>query len=162
MIRYIVCFLLLFVYGESFAGKNAFTLTEKFNKALVEKDTVLLKKLLHDNVVYGHSNGWVQSKAEVISDLFNGKLSYSSITWNVEDARKHYDSLSKKGIISCGNVAATAYLSSTSKTRILHSKLNYNVVYEGKALEIKLAVMFVWKKEKGKWKLLARQSTKIN
>ena len=48
----------------------------KLEKALVAKDTVTLKQLLHKNLSYGHSNGWVQSKEEVVKDLMSGKIIY--------------------------------------------------------------------------------------
>ena len=51
----------------------------KLDKALIIKDTVTLKQLLNNEVSYGHSNGWVQSKNDIIKDLYNGKLVYKKI-----------------------------------------------------------------------------------
>src|ERR1044071_5329269 len=73
-----ILFVLLFsiVNAQTSFLKDA---AAKFEKALVTKDTVVLKQLLHNDVTYGHSNAWVQTKREVINDLFNGKLNYTNI-----------------------------------------------------------------------------------
>ena len=46
------------------------------DKALMEKDSIALSKLLHNKVSFGHSNGWVQMGKEVWNDLAIGKLMY--------------------------------------------------------------------------------------
>ncbi|RYZ47268.1 MAG: nuclear transport factor 2 family protein, partial [Sphingobacteriales bacterium] len=57
----------------------------QLDQALIKKDSTALQTLLHEKVGYGHSNGWVETRAEVIDDLFNGKLQYNDIqTSNVD------------------------------------------------------------------------------
>jgi hypothetical protein len=34
---------------------------------------------LHNDVSYGHSNGWVETKTNIIKNLYNGKLAYKKI-----------------------------------------------------------------------------------
>lgn len=109
----------------------------KLDKALIEKDTILLKQLLHKDVSYGHSNGWVETKSEVIKDLVNGKLSYYKIDtkdlkWNM-----------------INNVAT---LRNTSD-------IKYEV--DGKAGELHLHVVQVWLKTNKGWQLITRQSAKL-
>lgn len=161
MIRYIVCFLLLFVYGESFAGKNAFNIVEDINAALVNKDTIVLKRLLHDDLMYGHSNGWVEDKRAVLNDLFNGKLVYLSIErlpyFKAEDTSE-----TKEGYLRIICATPKGLVNSRRDIQIEHAYFKYDVIYEGKPLTLKLAVMMVFVKEKGRWQLLVRQSTKIN
>ena len=36
------------------------TAMQKLDKALLDKDEAVLKQVLHKNVSYGHSNGWIQ------------------------------------------------------------------------------------------------------
>ena len=38
----------------------------------------IINGLLHKGLVFGHSNGWVQKKGDVIADMENGSLSYRS------------------------------------------------------------------------------------
>ncbi len=111
----------------------------KLNKALVEKDSATLKKLLHKKVTYGHSNGWVETKRDVIGNLFSGTLVYNNLeqhplTMTVEE----------------DNVA------------IVRSDLGIDVTYDGQPIKMKLHVMQVWIKKKKGWLLLGRQSAKAD
>ncbi|MFZ1455021.1 MAG: nuclear transport factor 2 family protein [Saprospiraceae bacterium] len=45
----------------------------------MDKNTDSLTTLLHDDVHYIHSNGWKESKAEVIVNILSGKLSYNDV-----------------------------------------------------------------------------------
>ena len=105
---------------------------------LLKKDTVVLKKVLHKRVTYGHSNGWIQNKNEVIADLYNGKLTFSKID---------------KGNETIVIVRETATVRNTAEITGL---------YEGEEFTIKLQVLQVWIwKDKEGWKLLSRQSVKV-
>lgn len=131
-----ISFLCVSVFGfcqTSFLSAAA----EKLDKALVAKDTVTLKQLLHKNVSYGHSNGWVETKEDVIKDLVNGKLVYSKIVskdfkWTVD---KEW-----------------ASLRTTAKVE---------VTMNGNKLDLNLHVLQVWWKTNKGWQLIARQSTKL-
>jgi len=108
-----------------------------FNKALIAKDTVVLKKVVHEKITYGHSNGWIQSKQDLIADLYNGKISY-----NVID--QYFD-----GMVMEGNMAS------------VRETANINVEMNGKPLQFKLKILQVWVYKKKCWQLISRQSVKI-
>ncbi|MBS1584974.1 MAG: nuclear transport factor 2 family protein [Bacteroidetes bacterium] len=138
--RYTVTILLLLISTVVFAQK-ADTISLKkavtsFNDALVKRDTVQLKTLLDDKLNYGHSNAWIQTKKDIIADLYNGTLTYTSI--NQEQAQ----------IIQDGNTA------------LVRAVATLDVVMKGKAMQFKLNVMQVWIYKKG-WRLIGRQSVKI-
>ena len=109
----------------------------KLDKALIQKDTVTLKQLLNNDVSYGHSNGWVQSKNDIIKDLYNGKLAYKKI-----------DHKNIKWVTG----ADWGTLRSTDE-------IEY--VLDGKPATLKLHVLHVWLKTGRGWQLIARQSTKL-
>ncbi|HUS01820.1 MAG TPA: nuclear transport factor 2 family protein [Chitinophagaceae bacterium] len=109
----------------------------KLDKALIAKDTFVLKQLLHKDITWGHSNGWVQTKADIIKDLFSGKFSYIRI-----------DSKDSKWIV-VNNVA----------TMRNSSDISYEL--DGKPGELHLHVVLVWLKTNKGWQLLTRQGTKI-
>jgi len=109
----------------------------RLDKALVEKDTVVLKQLLHKDVTYGHSNGWVQTKKDVINDMISGKLLYSKI-----------ESEDLKWTVS------KDWTSVRSTTKV-EATLN------GNKLDLKLHVLEVWQKTNKGWQMIARQSTKL-
>jgi hypothetical protein len=123
-----------FSFGQTSFLKDA---VSKLDKALIEKDTTTLKQLLHKNVTYGHSNGWVETKEDVIKDLASGKLIYYSIksdslVWNAE-----------------GNWAS------------VRSKTKAEVAVNSSRMELTLHVLEVWLKTNKGWQLIARQSTKL-
>ena len=132
--------LLLFVcVGSSAQQKNKKlqTAVGNFYNALLDKDTATLKNLTDDKLVYGHSNGWNQSKTELINDLFNGKLTYSSI--------KQAD---EKIVVD-------------KNTGCVRGKIDVDLVISGTKLDFKLYSLMVWIYKKGTWKLLSRQGIKL-
>ena len=78
-----VLFLLIakssFTQIDSVGLKNAM---QQLDKALLQKDEVVLKSILHKEVSYGHSNGWIQSKDDILNDFKSGKLTYNTIENN--------------------------------------------------------------------------------
>lgn len=108
----------------------------ELDNALVAKDTIVLKRILSDQVTYGHSNGWVETKKEVIADLYNGKLTYKNISTNVLT-------------VNIDNGIAW-----------VRADIEVDVVYEATPLQMKLGVLQVWKRENERWVLFARQSVK--
>ena len=54
------------------------TVTE-FHKALVDKNTVSINQQTDKGLSYGHSNGWVQTKADLIKDFETVFLSTNAL-----------------------------------------------------------------------------------
>ena len=135
-IRITILLLLIssFTFAQTSFLKDAVT---KLDKALIAKDTVVLKQLLHKEITYGHSNGWVETKADVIKDLVSGKLAYDKIE-------------SKEVKWSVTNDVAT-----------MRSTTEVNYRLDDKPGELKLHVLQVWLKTNKGWQLLSRQSTKL-
>lgn len=120
---------------DSIALKDAIM---KLDKALLEKDEVTLKTVLHNDVSYGHSNGWIQSKSDILNDFISGKLTYNKIennSWAIVKINKKY---------------------ATVKTNT-----NAEGVVNGTAFKLTLHIMQFWIKTKKGWQLIARQSAKL-
>ena len=109
----------------------------KLDRALVVKDTAVLKQLLHKDLTFGHSNGWVQSKGDVIKDLISAKLVYSKIE--------------NKDLKWAVNKDWTS----------VRSTMKVDVTLNGNRMELNLHVLQVWWKTNKGWQLIARQSTKL-
>ena len=107
------------------------------DRALLAKDTVSLKHLLDDNITYGHSNGWIETKKEVVSDLFSGKLTYKQINVTSKDIKVN------KGIA------------------VVRMKAEVDVVVGGTPVQLKLNILQVWHWRHRHYVLVARQSVKI-
>ena len=121
-------------FGQTSFLKDA---VSKLDKALIEKDTATLKQLLHKNLTYGHSSGWVETKDDVVKDLTSGKLVYytiksDSIAWKTD----------------------ANWASMRSKTKV-------EVSVNNNKTELNLHVLQVWLKTNKGWQLIARQSTKL-
>lgn len=138
--RSVITLLLLTISISAFAQADSVSLKKAvadFNKALISKDSVTLKKLLHDKIAYGHSNAWMQTKSDVIGDLFSGKIVY-----NVID--QYFDNITIEG-----NAAA------------VRETANINIEMSGKPLQLKVKILQVWVYKKKGWQLFSRQSVKI-
>ncbi len=109
----------------------------QLDMALITKDTVALKMLLDDEVSYGHSNGWIETKRDVIDDLFNGKLTYKQIRQESQSVQVS------------GKVAYARYVA------------GLDIEMNGKPIQLKLSVLQVWVWKNKHWTLFARQSTKV-
>lgn len=135
-----ICF--LFVSAISFAQVDSVSLKQAMSdldKALMTKDEKALLQLLHPEVSYGHSNGWVQNKTDIINDLKSGKLIYDKIE------------NTSLNIVAINNNWATVRTSTNATGRSTTIP----------TFELKLHVLQVWLKTKNGWQLLARQSTKL-
>lgn len=109
---------------------------KEFHQALVNKNTVSINQQTDKALSYGHSNGWVETKADVIKDLETGYISYQSFK---EDSI----SISMNGLMA--NVRFVADITATMKatTTTFHLK-----------------VLEVWVKKGKRWVLFARQAVK--
>jgi hypothetical protein len=110
---------------------------ETLDRALERKDTVRLKEMLSPQLRYGHSNGWVETREDVVADLFNGKLTYHTIAWS-----------------------GTPAVVLEGKTGLVRGDITVDILYNGQPLKMKLHVLQVWVYKKGGWILLGRQSVK--
>lgn len=133
-----VLFLLIakgsFAQIDSIGLKNAM---QQLDKALLQKDEKVLQTVLHKDVSYGHSNGWIQSKSDILDDFTSGKLTYNKIENN-----------------------SSAILVITKKYATVKTSTNAEGVVSGTAFNLKLHIMQFWVKTKKGWQLIARQSAK--
>ncbi|TMI91552.1 MAG: nuclear transport factor 2 family protein [Bacteroidetes bacterium] len=139
--KYILTICLFFTSAIAFAQVDSVSLKEalsNLDKALINKDQKALVQLLHQDVSYGHSNGWVQNKTDIINDLKSGKLIYDKIENN------------SVTIAAINNKWATVRINTNAEGKV-----------NGNSFQFKLHVLQVWLKAKSGWQLLARQSTKL-
>jgi len=136
--KIVVTIFFLIVYSLSLAQTSFLKeAMAKLDKALIAKDTITLKQLLHKDLSYGHSNAWVETKEDVIKNLISGKLAYSKIE-------------SKDFLWTASKDWATVRTTSA---------INY--LLDGEEGTLQLHVMQCWLKTNKGWQLIARQSTKL-
>ncbi len=107
-----------------------------FHQALVKKNTVSINQQTDKALSYGHSNGWVETKADMLKDLETGLIAYHSYK---------EDSLN---ITMNGAIANARFVADIS------AALN------GNSFNFHLKVLEVWVKKGNRWLLFARQAVK--
>jgi len=113
------------------------TAVESLRKALVDPDKATLDALVLDELTYGHSNGNLQDKAAFEEALLNKSSDFVAID------------LTNQTIKVVGNTAWVRHtLTATTNDG-------------GKPGNAHLSVLLIWVKQKGHWRLLARQAVKI-
>lgn len=110
---------------------------EMLKKAMIEGKKEALENIAADDLSYGHSAGKVEEKAEFVRAIVSGESDFVTID------------LTDQTIKIVGNNA------------IVRHKLSATTNNNGQPGTVKLAVLLVWQKQKGQWKLLARQAVKI-
>ena len=110
---------------------------KEFHQALVKKNTVSINQQTDKALSYGHSNGWIQTKADVIKDFERGYISYQNFK---------EDSITVLMNDNMANVRFVADITATLNGTIIN---NYH-----------LRVLEVWVKKSKRWVLFARQAVK--
>lgn len=111
----------------------------QLEKGLIQKDTAILKTILHDQLTLGHSNAWIESKNSLLENLPTSNIHYQSFT--------EFE---------------------PSTVEIIHENLIWirrNILAKGMYktynFDMKLKVLEVWIKVQDRWQLLARQSVEF-
>src|SRR5580765_6324580 len=127
----------------SFVFANAQTEEEKlttalkeFHQALVNKNTTSINQQTDKALSYGHSNGWVETKADIIKDLETGYINYHSYK---EDSLQ---------LMINGNMANARFVA------------DVNVTLNGNTVNYHLKVLEVWVRQGKRWLLFARQAVR--
>ena len=108
---------------------------KEFHQALVKKNTVSINQQTDKALSYGHSNGWVQSKTDIIKDFESGYISYQGFK---------EDSIT---VTMNGDMANVRFIADITAT--VKEPNNYH-----------LKVLEVWVKKGKRWVLFARQAVK--
>lgn len=125
------------VFAQSKDEQVVAAAVESLRKAMIDPDKTTLDALVADELTYGHSSGVIQDKAAFEEALLNKSSDFVTID------------LSQQTIRVVGNTAWVRH--------ILSATTNDG----GKPGTAHLSVLLVWVKQKGSWRLLARQAVKV-
>lgn len=123
-------------FAQSSDEEKLTATVKEFHQALVQKNTVSINQQTDKALSYGHSNGWVQTKAAMIKDIETGYISYQEIK---------EDSIT---ITLNGDMANVRFLADVTAT------------IKGASNSFRLRVLEVWVKKSKRWVLFARQAVK--
>jgi ketosteroid isomerase-like protein len=110
---------------------------ENLRKAMIDGDKSGLQNITADQLSYGHSSGKVEDKATFVDNIVTGKSDFVTID------------LTGQTIVVSGDAAIVRHVLSATTND------------SGKPGTVKLNILLIWQKQKGQWKLLARQAVKV-
>jgi hypothetical protein len=141
-IRFTVFALLFFVItaiAQSSKENKVWERVDLLNKTVFgTKDSVVLARLVGNNLTYGHSGGNIEDKTRMVHNASVSPTVYKNI------------STEKIGI------------NFIKKTAIVRYIFRATSVEKGVETPLNLGMLQVWAKESGEWKLQARQAVKVN
>jgi hypothetical protein len=127
----------LSLHAQSADEKDVAAAVESLRKAMIDPNKATLEGITVKELSYGHSNGLVEDQPAFVEALASGKSDFLSIT------------LEEQTIKIVGNTA------------IVRHKLSADTNNNNTPGKVSLAVLLIWQKQSGKWKLIARQAVKI-
>ena len=122
---------------QSPVEKAVLQLEQDWVNALVKADTAKLETLYADTLVYTHSSGSVDDKAKYIANLKAGGTKYLSIDRDSVKVNTYGDS----AIVTC------------------HAVIKLSVNGENRTVDARM--IHVYAKIKGRWQMVAHQTTKL-
>lgn len=131
--------MVIFVHAQDKNSSSLITSCKNLDSALVGAKFEHLQSLLHPKLSLGHSNGLIETKTELLEHLQEGYLKYFKI-----------ESLD------------TSLVSNYKKLATVRRDIKVKGELKQTPFEVKLRVMETWVWQKSAWRLLNRQSTKIN
>src|SRR5687768_16925854 len=127
----------LTLLAQSADEKEVASAVEALRKALISGNETDLRAITAEDLSYGHSSGKVEDKKEFMERLITGDSDFKTIQ------------LTEQTVKIVGNTA------------IVRHKLVAETMDKGQPGNPSLSVLLIWQKQEGKWKLLARQATKL-
>lgn len=109
----------------------------QLREALLSGNEGKLRAISSAHLSYGHSNGLIENQDAFVATLISGKSVF--VTMDLTDQT----------------------IDQVNQTAIVRHTLYAKTKNEGILGEVKLKVLLIFQKEKGSWKLLARQAVKI-
>ncbi|MGB4844805.1 MAG: nuclear transport factor 2 family protein [Ferruginibacter sp.] len=125
------------LHAQTKSEKDVANAVEQLRNAMVEADSAMLEKLTLPKLSYGHSGGHIDVQKEFVQKIVSGKSDFVTLEF------------------------AEQTISVNKNVALVRHKFNAITNDGGKPGEVHLAVLLIWQKLHGDWKLLARQAIKV-
>ncbi|MGB6083190.1 nuclear transport factor 2 family protein [Moheibacter sp.] len=122
------------------APSTVWAMSSELDDALLKKDTASLEKLIHKDLILGHSNGWWETKISLLKNLPSNKIHYHEFRIISEPEIHH----------------------SSENLKTIARKLTAIGELEDYDFEVDLKILELWIYESERWQLLARQSVEVD
>jgi len=103
------------------------------------KDSAMLEDLFAKKASYGHSSGKIEAREEAIAAISKNKSIYADTA------------VSNINVVINDDVAVVRHFFKANEKKV-----------DGTVSPLNLAMMLVWVKQKGKWRLMGRQAVKLS
>lgn len=112
---------------------------DQFAKAVLGKDKATLEKLMAETILYSHSSGSLDTRAQFIDNVMNENPKYEGFEYG------------EQTILIYGNTA------------VVRGEVTVKDLLKGQRRKLELNAMQIWLKGSGgEWTMIARQSTRLN
>ena len=120
--------------ADATAMKEVSAAMESLKQAMINKDGPALEKLLSDDLMYTHSTGQLETKAQFVKAIASGKSIVERLDYFKHEVRIYGNTALVRGGVDLYH----------SATNIVH-----------------MDILHVWVKGAGGWKMVARQATRL-
>lgn len=117
--------------------KEVLAIVESLRQAMMSKDKAVLEKIAADELTYGHSSGLMEDKASFVHNIASGKFGFVKI---------EYPDVTVKIV---------------GQNAVVRHKITGDTTNDGVPATVNIGVLLVFQKQKGQWKLIARQAHKL-
>lgn len=125
------------LFAQTADEKAVAAAVESLRVVMIDPNKATLEALVGDNLSYGHSSGKVDDKGSFIESLISGKSDFTSINLTEQ------------------------VIKITDNTAVVRHIFKGETLANGTPGVANISVILVWVKQKGQWKLVARQALKI-
>jgi Domain of unknown function (DUF4440) len=134
----ILCFsIITLATAQPVKDQEITSAVEALRKAMLDGNKTALENLTSPDLTYGHSSGLMEDKAAFVEAIASGKNNFTSIE------------LSELTVKFTGGIA------------MVRHKLKGELTNNGTPAALNIGVLQIWQKEKGKWRMVARQAYKL-
>jgi Domain of unknown function (DUF4440) len=130
-------FLPLALFAQSSTEKELLDLSKKKFDWMVHRQFDSLASVLDERLQFVHSNGWTETKQELLEDIRIGKLNYQAIEIHSANVRVY---------------PHTAFVNGTGK---------FQVTMNGNSIALELGYTEVYIQAQGRWLLASRHSNRM-
>ena len=134
--KYLTLILWILVVIPTYAQSESDVKTALFQmrSAMLDEDEPTLRALTSEHLTYGHSSGVIETQEQFLAVFASGKTDYQN--WDIYDLEITFPK---------------------SDLALIRHKVNADI----NSNHLELGLLMVWTKEKGQWKLLARQAFRL-
>ncbi|MCE2995433.1 MAG: nuclear transport factor 2 family protein [Cyclobacteriaceae bacterium] len=125
------------VSAQTQPEQQILALSKKKFDWMIHKKVDSLALVLDNDLRYIHSNGWVETKKELLDDLISGKLNYTAISIHAAQVQFY------------------------EQTAIVTGSGKFEVTMNSNPLTIELGYTEVYVKRHGKWLLASRHANRM-